>query len=753
MKLRLFSSFFVLMLLLSACNSTKFVPDGEYLLDKVEIKSDIKDIPSSELHGYIRQTPNAAVFSLFRMQLGVYNLAGKDTSKWINRTLKRMGDPPVIFNPALSSISRQQLQQFCENKGYIQAKTYSKVITKGKKAEVFYTITANKPYRLRNYNIDIKDSMLNQIANDSSRSLVRKNMLFDVDVFNAERERISSSYRQSGRYNFNKDFLSYAADSTLNEHKVDMTIELRDYLKDSIAQKAVLKKYSIRKVVYITNSLSTENDSIEEGKDTIYFRDFSMITPKKQLIKLDALVQNTFINPQSLYSDRAVERTYQALNSLGPIKYVNISFKEANDTLLDCFIVVAPTKAITISSEVEGTYTDGYWGAAWNLNGSHRNFLNGAETLSIQLRGAVESQETVWAKEFSAQVGLKFPKFIFPIGSYDFKRNIHANTEVTTAINYMVRPGEFTTTNLSAGVNYTWNRRMFRHRIQLIELSYVNFPYISPAFKAAYLDVVPPKFNPYTYEDHFIMRWGYSGSFSNMSSSRPLQNYSTARYGIDMAGNLLYGLSKAFGAIPDPSDSSYRFLNVRFAQYVKAEFNITHHQIFDKNNRFVYHIGAGVGVPYGNANIIPYEKRFYSGGANSVRGWSESTLGPGVYQRINSKRRDYNQVGDVKLDMNFEYRSKMFWVLEGAVFVDAGNIWTIKDYQTQKGGTFQFNTFAQQIALAYGFGLRFDFSFFIARVDLGVKLFNPAVSSSSQWRFKPTWSDDCAIHLAIGYPF
>jgi outer membrane protein assembly factor BamA len=238
-----------------------------------------------------------------------------------------------------------------------------------------------------------------------------------------------------------------------------------------------------------------------------------------------------------------------------------------------------------------------------------------------------------------------------------------------------------------------------------------------------------------------------------MSSSRPLQNYRTSRYGIEIAGNTLYALSKAFSAKADPIDNSYKFLNVRFAQYAKAEYNITHHQIFDKSNRLVYHIGAGVGVPYGNAAIIPYEKRFYSGGANSVRGWSESTLGPGVYQRINNKRRDYNQVGDVKLDMNFEYRTKMFWVLEGAVFVDAGNIWTIKDYETQKGGTFHFNSFAQQIALAYGVGLRFDFSFFIARVDLGVKLFDPAVSSGSQWQTKPTWANDCAVHLAIGYPF
>lgn len=232
-----------------------------------------------------------------------------------------------------------------------------------------------------------------------------------------------------------------------------------------------------------------------------------------------------------------------------------------------------------------------------------------------------------------------------------------------------------------------------------------------------------------------------------------MKNYSSMRYSFEAAGNMLYAMNHLLGTVPNSSDSSYRFFGIRYSQYIKAEYNITRHQIFDKDNRFVYHLGVGVGMPYGNADVIPYEKRFYSGGANSIRGWSESTLGPGVYQRISNNRRDYNQVGDIKLDMSMEYRAKLFRILEGALFLDAGNIWTIKDYETQKGGTFKFDTFMKQIAMAYGVGLRWDFSFFIFRMDMGVKLFDPVRPRIDQWRVNPTFKDDFAFHFAIGYPF
>ncbi|MDP4239342.1 MAG: BamA/TamA family outer membrane protein [Bacteroidota bacterium] len=755
MKIRVCGILLVFILLLSACRSTKYVPDGEYLLDKVKIKTDNKDIKRDALKDYLRQTPNAAIIGLFHMQLGIYNLSGKDTTKWINRTLKRIGDPPVIYSSTQTALSAQQIQRVLENKGYINAQVHSNTTTKGKKAKVEYVITSGTPYRLRDYRTNISNNELNDIARDTSRSLIRPNMLFDVDALNAERERISTRFRQQGYYNFNKDFLDYSVDSTLNIHKVDATMELRDYLNhsgDSI-NKVIFKKFTIRKVIFFTNSdvNATSEVTNKEKSDTVQFRDFLLVTPKKRILKLDALVQNTFINPKSLYSDEAVERTYSALNSLGPIKYVNISFKEVENGLLDCYIVIIPAKTVSLSSELEATYTAGYWGVAGNVNVANRNIFNGAETLSLLGRGAFEWQDGVWAQEYGGQVGLKFPRAVLPVGSFDFKRSIHANTEFTGAFSYQLRPGEFTTTNVGAGINYSWKRKQYEHFFQLFDLSYVQFPYINTVFRDSFLNPLKPKFNPYNYEDHFIMRMGYAGSYTTFNPNRPLQDYSITRYSVETAGNLLNGFSHLLGSAKD-STGAYQLFKIRYAQYVKGEFNITRHQIFDPENQFVYHMDFGIGIPYGNGNVIPFEKRFYSGGANSVRGWGESTLGPGIYKRITSLPRDFNQVGDIKLDLNMEYRTKMFWVMEGALFLDAGNIWTIKDYNTQPGGVFRFDTFMNQIAMAYGLGLRFNFSFFIFRIDWGLKLYDPVLNRRDQWRINPGW-DDMALHFAIGYPF
>jgi outer membrane protein assembly factor BamA len=760
MNSRVLLLFIACVLLLSGCISTKFVPDGEYLLDKVSVKSDNKDFKSNDLKEYLRQTPNAAVFGVFRMQLGLYNLAPKDTTKWmnklLNKTFKKIGDSPVLYNSSLTSLSVQQIQLELQNKGYIHAKVQSNVTEKNKKATVEYVVKANIPYKLHDYKINLKNDILYEIASDTSKSLIKPNMLFDTDVFNAERDRISSRFRQLGFYNFNKEFLTYLADSTLNSHQVNVTLELRENLQqsyDSIS-KVVFKKFSIRKVIFYTNTDASVNIGKPENTplDTIQFHDFVLITPKKQILKLDALVQNTFINPNSLYSDNALEKTYSALNSLGPIKYVNISFKEVENNLLDCNIVINFSKTVSLSTELEGTYTAGYWGVAGNVNYINRNRFKGAETLSLLARGAFEWQDGIWAQEYSGQIGLKFPRFMVPFVSYDFKRNVHANTEFSGAFNYQFRPGEFTTTNVGAGMNYSWNRKKYQHTFQLFNLSYVRFPNIEKAFRDSFLNPLKPIFNPYNYQNHFIMSMGYVGSFTTFNSNRPLQNYSVARYSIETSGNLLNLLSHITGSVPD-STGAYQLFKIRYSQYVKGEFIITHHQIYDQNNRFVYHLDVGLAFPYGNGDVVPFEKRFYSGGANSVRGWSEGTLGPGVYNRIQGLPRDFNQVGDIKLDMNMEYRVKLFWLMEGALFLDGGNVWTIKNYNTQQGGTFKFDTFYNQIALAYGLGIRFDFSFFIARVDLGIKLFNPMLSRQEQWRVNPTLNDDFALHFAIGYPF
>lgn len=753
MKFYKFTIVFTIILFGWSCNITKHVPEGSYLLDKYSIRSDVKDISKGDLEDYLRQTPNSKVLGLFRLQLGIYNVAGKDTSSRWNRGWMRMGAAPVIYDDYLTAKSANQLQKVFINKGYINATIDTMVVRKNKRANVKYIIKSNKPYTLRNYQNKINDLRLTEIATDTSRSLIRPGMLFDVDIFDAERQRVTTMFRNKGYYNFNKDFLVYSVDTTLKSHQVDASLDVRRYLRisnDSINE-TIFQQFKIGKVIYYTDYdpiLSNQTQSFVKP-DTAEFRNFYLISGNNKFISLDALIHNTYITPQTYYSDIDVEKTYSSLNVMGPVKYVNISFVESSADQLDCIISIIPAKTISLSAELEGTYTEGYWGGATKLGLVNKNAFNGGEALTVQGRFAYEWQQGIWARELGGQLGLKFPRFLSPIGNYDFKRNIHANTEFVTDLSYQDRPSEFKSTNLSGGISYIWNQTKYRHNFELFNLSFMSFD-IDPEFRNNYL--ITGQYNKYNYDNRFVLRMGYNGSFSDYNANRPMKNYTTYRYSFESAGNLLYGINKILNTQLS-TNGNYELFNVRYSQYLRAEYNTTHYQIFDKNNRFVYHLGIGLGVPYGNADIIPYERRFYSGGANSVRGWSESTLGPGTYQRISGRYRDYNQVGDVKLDMNMEYRTKMFWVLEGALFLDAGNIWTIKDYDEQAGGAFKPLTFLNQIAIAYGAGFRFDFSFFIARLDIGFKLFDPSKSRLEQWRTKLDLNNDLAFHIAIGYPF
>jgi len=737
------------------CNTTKFVPEGKYLLDKVNINSDMHEISREELYGYLRQTPNSATLGIWKINLHIYNISGRDSTKWYNRLWRRMGSPPVIYNPSLKDISRTQLELAMQNKGYFNANVSDTVVFKKKKANIYYKIKTQIPYRLRNYSTDFENVQLAQIASDTVRSYIRPDMLFNVDVLENERNRIATFFRQTGHYYFTKDMISFVADSSLNSHQIDLSISLNENLKNAPErfQNTVFRRFKIRNVIFHTNDdLShNNNDTTQIIPDTIQKGNYLLISRGKSFIRFNTLIINTSIVPNLLYSDFSVDRTYAALNAISAIRYIDMNFSPAGDSLLDCNIYLTPAKQLNFSLETELTYTEGFWGIAGNISSQHKNIFGGGEVLSLRVRTAVERQDKVLAQEYGGQIGLQFPNFLIPFVTENMKRRIRAKTEFSANINYQFRPQEYTMTSLGAGLKYIWNWRQSRSTLDLFDFNYVYFPNISNYFYNKYIST--SIYNPHNFEDHSILRLAYGNTFSGYSATRPLRSYISYGWSIETAGNLFYALSKMTAAHKS-ADNSYRIFNIRYSQYIKGYFSMSYNQIFDQSNRIVYRAGLGIASPYANANVIPYERRFFSGGANSVRGWAENTLGPGAYHRITTYGyRDFNQSGDIKLDLNMEVRSKMLWLLEGALFFDAGNIWTIRSYEQQQGGVFSLKNFYNQIALAYGVGIRADFTYFLLRFDVGVKLYNPALDRRNNWRTSPTFKDDFAIHLAIGYPF
>lgn len=734
---------------LVSCAPARYVPEGRYLLDRVEIKTDARDISRSDLSDYLRQTPNSYVLGLFRMQLGIYNLSGPDSTKWFNRTLRRIGQPPVIFDSLLTQISADQLRSYHVNRGYYNAHVTAMLRSKDKKARLSYLVESGKPYRIQDYSIDLPFQELKEIAADSTRSVIQRHQHFDVYTLNRERERIARRMRSAGYYHFTREMLAFTADSA--NYAVDVSIQMRDEFpstSDSLPH-AIFRKYAVSKVVYnMIPSTSSLQSNVSSMNDTVRSDGYIMVGPADNFLTLSSLMASTFIAPGQLYSDVEVERTYAAINSLPPVKYTHISFREVAPDSLECLITIAEARSLTLSSQAEITFTEGYWGVAGNLGVVNRNIFKGAEALTLQGRLALERQEDVIAQEFGGQAGIRVPRTILPLIIDRGSRAMQGTTEFRSTFNYQSRPGEFSATNVGGGVKYAWVTGRQNHQFDLLDVSYVYFPWISQQFRDSFLTT--GLYNRFNYDDYLIMRLSYSTAFNGYMASRPMRNYFTYRYGMETAGNLLYGFDKLLSN-PVDENGAYRIFNIRYSQYIRGEFNSSYHQIIDQNNKLVYHGGIGVGLPYGNAEIIPFERRFYSGGANSVRGWSETTLGPGSYERFNSLRRDYNQLGDLKLDLNMEYRSKLFWVLEGALFMDAGNIWTIRDYANQPGGMFQLSSFWKEIALAYGAGVRMDFNFVMFRVDLGLKLYDPARIESQRW-VAPSMRD-FALHIAIGYPF
>lgn len=352
-------------------------------------------------------------------------------------------------------------------------------------------------------------------------------------------------------------------------------------------------------------------------------------------------------------------------------------------------------------------------------------------------------------EEYGAEARLLFPRFIAPFLSRKFRRRVTATSEVSISYNLQNRP-EYHRRVLSAAWRYKWNdaNHHDKYQIDLLDLNYVSMPWISERFRTDYLENATSRnaILRYNYENLFIMKFGLGYSYNN-------GRYAIKAYA-ETAGNLLNLSSHVLGASRNDL-GVYQLFNIAFAQYAKADFEYTKNWKIDYNNTLVFHFGLGVAYPYGNSTILPFEKRYFSGGANSVRGWNVRGLGPGRYVERDGNINFINQTGDMKIDLNIEYRTHLFWKFNGALFVDAGNIWTLREYPEQQGGMFRFDHFVKDMAVSYGMGLRFNFDYFILRFDFGMKAVNPVYTTKKEHYpiINPKLSRDLTFHFAVGLPF
>ena len=760
--------------LLWSCSSVKHVPEGNLLVDKVKI--DIKDnseVSSKELYNYLRQTPNHTVLGFAKLQLATYNMSGHDTTKWYNRWLRRLGQAPVLYNDNLTQASAFQLRQALINKGYLSAQVDVDTVRydKKKKININYNIVAGEPHRISSISFDVKDTTIAQyIYADTALTTIKPGDLFDRNDLDAERILITERMRNKGFYAFNKEHITFTADTVAGSKDIDLTLNIHKAVpdKDTTVITHKHRQYFIRDIIYITDYNSSNDASTNNYTDTVYHKGITIIYGRDHYLRPGVLEECCHITPNALYEASKVDRTYESLGRLGILRFININLQPVaeteTDVFMDAYIQLSRGRNQGVTIELEGTNSEGDLGFGGGITYQHRNLAKGSELLTTKFRAAYESISgdiegfiNDRYTEYAAEVGITFPKFMSPFLSKDFKQRMNATTQFAVSFNHQERP-EYTRIIAGAGWKYQWANRKntVRRTFDFLDINYVYLPYSTINF----IDEIAPD-NPllrYSYEDHFIMKMGYTYYATNkrIPSSvlrRPSLQPSvyTLRASAETAGNVLYGLSHLFGDTRD--EGAYKIFGIQYAQYVKADFDYTLNLNLNSRNTLSLHGGLGVGVPYGNSSMLPFEKRFYAGGANGVRGWNVRTLGPGRYDSRNSVSNFINQCGDIRLDLSLEYRAKLFWILEGALFVDAGNVWTIQDYKNQPDGKFAFDSFYKEIALAYGAGLRLDFTFFLLRFDLGMKAYNPAINQERWPLIKPNWRRDATFHFAVGYPF
>lgn len=754
----------LLLWMTASCSVSKFIPEGEYLLDDVKVVSDDKAVKPSDISGYNRQNPNSSWFSLVKVPMHIYSLSGTDTTRWINRFIQKLGDKPVIFDEEAAERSREDMQSALHNMGYMQADVRLRKETRKKKLRLKYLVHPGPAYRISHWDYDIQDDSVRRYMAGYASQLMHEGMRFDVNTLDQERQQMTNHLQDRGFYRFNKEYVTCTADTVRGTHLVDLTFRIAPYDATSHTTHA---RYRIGEVNVVTDFDMTRAMRQDFARfDSLHYKGLNIFYRERPFLKPEVLSQNIAITPDSFYSDSRLQHTRSSLGRLHAIKYTDIRFQEdaADSTRLDCHVLLSRNKVNSFSAELEGTNSAGDLGAAASLSYQNRNLFNGSELFTFKVRGAYEAVTGLQGYsnenyvEYGVEASINFPRFLFPFISAEVRQRTQATSEIGIQFNSQERP-EFGRRAASVTWGYRWTyKRKWQHRVDVLDLNYVYMPWISSTFREEYLDN-PENSNSilrYNYENLLIMKAGYGFTYhSDGRESRTASNNSySIRFNIESSGNLLYAFSHMLNATRN-EDHQYTVANIAYAQYIKTDIDFTKSFRIDHRNSIVFHVGMGVAYPYGNSRILPFEKRYFSGGANSVRGWSVRRLGPGSFAG-NDRNIDFiNQSGDIKLDLNLEYRTKLFWKLNGAFFVDAGNIWTIRDYEEQPGGAFRFDSFYKQIAVSYGLGLRFDFDYFILRFDAGMKAVNPAYRNSKEHYplIHPDFGRDFAFHFAVGYPF
>ena len=777
-----------------ACSVTRSLPEGEYLLHEVKIEAD-KSTPRDKrithdkdgLDTYVRQSPNKRIFGL-DFYIWVYENANPDKDNWWNNLMRKIGEEPVLLDSLLTEKSVMNLQTYLQTKGYFDSEvTYSVDTTRRKRrANVTYTITQGEPTVIDALSYDFRDrSLEGVILADSSASILKRGMPLDIARLDEERNRIATMLNNRGYFDFTVNNISYEVD-TIGlgyDAKVTMvvnptTVGINERGEQITEDNSI---YALRNInVYPTyDPMLRSTMGFREGAviDTTQYYGLNIISDKSFTPRLrNAVLRRTIsLYPNYVYNARQITHTNKELMSLGFFRNSKISFErvpeesstvtfvgsgrtsgqivDAKQRYLDCNIYATPALKQAMKVEVEASSTSTFFGLGATVGYSNTNIFRGAETFDIAARFGFEYMyakhiERRNAQELGITVGLSFPRFLVPFRTAPNLKIAEPCSRVELAFDYQDRP-YYCRNILTTRWAYSWRYgRRSTFVIRPIDINWIDVKSVDPSFLAD----IDNKYLRTSFESQ--INAGLSASWTYNTQRANLGRHATLiRANVETSGNLIHGLSTAFST-PVAGEKYYEILGIRYSQFVRAEISASHKIDLGYNMALAGRLFGGVGVTYGNSagSSIPFDRMFYCGGANSMRGWVPRTLGPGGSSAHHDTAYPA-QVGDVRLEANLEFRFPIWWIFNGALFFDAGNVWYLRGNESKnKEEVFYFDNFYKQLGFNTGLGLRIDVTFVVIRLDLGVQLHNPGWPEGDRWIRKLKWSN-MALNFGVGYPF
>ncbi|MCC9135052.1 BamA/TamA family outer membrane protein [Pontibacter silvestris] len=777
--------FLFVVIILSGCSSTKTVPEGDALFAGYDIKVKNEEDSSNrelgtDLDGPVRPKPNASILGL-KPKLWIYNAFYTEKEKGLKHWIQtKLGEPPVLLSEVDTSSINDIMRNQLLNKGYFNNSVESTTTIEKKKANIEWTTSVSEPYRIRKVEYTLNDSLpVHQaIRATSSESLLIPGEPYDLSTMTAERVRIDGELKEKGYYYFSPENLIFSVDTTAGNRQADVLLRVKRDAPSQALQPYTLDDIYIFANYFLGDSLSTS--------DTIDVRGYHYV-PNEDYVKAKHLLRGVFLRQDSLYTRSDQLLTVNRLMGLPAYKFVNVQFEDdtASNNQLDAFIYLTPAMKKSLRAEARMvSKTNGFAGPGITASFRNRNTFRGSEQLNVELTGSFENQiggnrtsgedtnsETdtnnngLTSYELGVQTTLTFPRIMSPFHLPNLRTEFVPKTRIGLGFNFLNRVQYFQMNSFNATYAYNWRpKKTLTFDVTPINLQYVQLANTTPEFDALLAD------RPYlqrSFENQFIIGSIYQATFSTqVYEDHTHQFYNSTT--LDLSGNVVNALYSLFGSEAPQEDYPRTLLGQRYSQYTRIDNDFRYYLNIGEESQIATRFIAGVGFPYGNSSVMPYVKQFAIGGPNSIRAFRARSIGPGSYDfyanQTDNNLSYFDQTGDIKLEANIEYRFPIVGFFKGALFVDAGNVWLIKDTYTETGevekpgGKFEFNNFTKELAVGTGFGLRVDVEFFVLRFDFGIPVQVPYLPEGQRnvlndFKFGFSGENSMTLNIAIGYPF